>query len=176
MEFDLSKLIDASVLIKACETEDELGTVLRIHLCFETILTTFLEPKKNSFVKIPNTYAGKLSLSVAFGLPIVFAEIFKQINKIRNSLAHEPNSELSNSDVLELAKKVDTLSSVVTDFKKVSERYVEIPSRAADKRFSFGEAGAQIDFLLAAITGYSEIVKWVVIDSAIKQKGYHQGW
>lgn len=59
-KFDLDQLIRPDEFIRAAETEDELGCVLRMHLCLEQFLDKFIEemmppdhgkfhPKRQSF-------------------------------------------------------------------------------------------------------------------------------
>lgn len=73
------ELENSNAIIAAAETDDEIGTVLRSHLIVEQFVKYFLKRKRVGEIKTytiePSTFAGKLSLSVAFGLPIPLARI-----------------------------------------------------------------------------------------------------
>ncbi|WP_154587906.1 hypothetical protein [Burkholderia pseudomallei] len=91
--FDLGKLLDPEVMILAAETDDDIGCILRLHLQIEQLLDFYLGVTRKGeiaeFVRQPRDFSGKLSIAVALGLPIVFARVAKQVNAIRNRLAHE---------------------------------------------------------------------------------------
>lgn len=107
MILNIKEFHKPELLIAAAETEDEVGTVLRIHLAIEQILVWFIKHKLTSelapYVKEPREFGNKLSLAAAFGLPLAFVRVMHQVNSIRNKLAHG-TSELGGDQVQELGR------------------------------------------------------------------------
>lgn len=97
MEIDLgvSELLSPEKMIAACETEGELGCVLRIHLAFERLVEFYIEhsasPEQIKFIEKTNEFGEKLKRAVLLGLPLSVAEVGKQLGQIRNKVAHEQN-------------------------------------------------------------------------------------
>lgn len=165
------KIIDAllgqtDAIILAMETEDELGTILRLHLVLEKLLVFYLNQKRKdevaTFVHEPRDFGGKLSLAVAFGFPLVMARIYRQVNNIRNKLAHEATGELKSGDVQELARKVNDLNQLDPHFAKLERMYVEFVQKRPNEKLSFGSSGPRIDALIAIIATYEFSVRWLV--------------
>ena len=133
MDITDEELDQTKAIILAAETEDELGTVLRLHLALEHLLNFYLKQKRKgevaSFVREPREFGAKLSLAVAFGFPVIIARVYRQVNIIRNKLAHEPGESIGSSDVQELARKVNGLSEIDSGFIGVERRFVELAQK-----------------------------------------------
>jgi len=150
-------------LIAAVETEDDIGTVLRMHLIVERLLVFYLDRVRigeiKKYIPKPRTFSGKLSLSVALGFPMPLIRIAHYINKIRNKLAHNIESSINPDDIKELARKVNLLSELDNSFTSIERQYIEF----SGKRIVFGEGGPRVDFLLAAIQFQIYALKWLLI-------------
>lgn len=160
-EFDNSQLV-----ISAAETEDEIGTVLRMHLVVEQFLAWFIRHRISAelapYVKEPREFGSKLSLSVAFGLPLALARVIHQINAIRNKLAHG-RSALGGDQVDELARQVDKLVEIDAVFAPLARRYVELSAKRPGERMVFGAHGTRVDFLIAAMAFHGVAMKWAAV-------------
>jgi|AntRauTorckE6833_2_1112554.scaffolds.fasta_scaffold01085_4 hypothetical protein len=166
MDITDKELGQSKSLILAAETDDELGTVLRLHLALEHLLDFYLKQKRlgevASFVREPREFGAKLSLAVAFGFPVIIARVYRQVNIIRNKLAHEPGESIGSGDVQELARKVNGLSEIDPSFTSVERKYVELAKKMPGEKLGFGSSGARIDVLIAIVAAYSFSVQWLV--------------
>ncbi len=160
--FDIEKLISAA------ETEDEIGTVLRMHLALESILNHFLRSRIPNelvpYIKVPNYMAQKITLAAAFGMPVPFLAAIREVNHIRNSIAHDGGA-LAQDKVAQLARQVDNLRLInSSSFYPLDRRYIEFPQSQPEKRFAFGTSGARIDFLIATFALIAEMAQWLKIE------------
>lgn len=173
LDIDTTKLENSAALIAAAETEDELGSVLRFHLVTESLLSFYINERNkgelSKYAKEPNNFGGKLGLAAALGFPIPLARIAHQINKIRNKLAHEPQSSINNGDLSELVRNVNRLKEIEPDFTPVEKRYLELSIKHPGERLLFGKHGNRIDFVLAAFTFYSAAPKHLLLDIASRR-------
>ncbi|AEF99017.1 hypothetical protein [Methylomonas methanica] len=171
MILNIKKFDKPDLLIAAAETEDEVGTVLRIHLAVEQVLVWYINHKKATelkpYVKEPREFGNKLSLAAAFGLPVAFVRVIHQINNIRNKLAHG-DSELSADQVQELARQVDKLVEIDNSFVPLSKRYIELPVKRPGERMVFGVSGTRLDFLIATMAFYGVAMNWAATQVSIK--------
>lgn len=173
---DLNKLLNSDRLIAAAETEDELGCVLRIHLCLESFLGEFL---RNFIPEIDKTYhkdrltfSEKLSLAVAYGIPKSIAEPIKMINKLRNRFAHSDNTPLSDDFNSKLADYIDEIEFPGKDSKfTVRKTYIELCVARPGEKLKFGEHGPRIDFLLMSGHLLGNATKWLVVEYIKKNPG-----
>ncbi|EKF9835895.1 hypothetical protein O1D37_003623 [Vibrio cholerae] len=160
---DQAKTISSIVL--AAETEDELGTVLRIHGVLEELLDVFLSSKTQGdvakIVKIPRDFGAKLSLSTAFGLPLSQALVIHQFNVIRNKLAHAKSQSINKGDLIQLARLTESIASNDAEFTPIKSRYIEFPSKNPGQKLAFGEHGNRIDFVITFFVFYSFLEKWL---------------
>ena len=156
----------SNALITAAETDDEIGTILRLHLVVEQLLIFHLKRNRigeiATYAKEPRNFGGKLSLSVAFGLPIPLARIAHHINKIRNKIAHNPEESINPDDIKELARKVNCLSEIDSSFTPIEKRYVELPAKRPGEKIAFGSDSCRIDFLIAVMGFYSFFLRWLL--------------
>ncbi len=161
------ELTNFKEIIAAAETEDEIGTVLRLHLVIEEFLKFYLSRKRigeiATYTNEPKYFAGKLYLSVAFGLPIPIARVAHQINKIRNNLAHKREGLTINPvDIKELARRVNLLSEIDSSFTPVENQSAELPVKYPGEKIAFGSGGVRTDFLIAVMAYYGFMIRWVV--------------
>jgi hypothetical protein len=160
---------DIDKLIAAAETEDEIGVVLRMHLAMEKILNHYLRFRITSdlapYIKIPNYTAQKIALVAALGMPIPFLAAAHEVNRIRNSMAHD-GGVLAQDKVDQLARQVDSIQSIDPSFQPLARRYVEFPQVQPGKRFSFGASGVRIDFLIATFALVAEMARWMAAQKA----------
>ncbi|WGE51477.1 hypothetical protein NYR68_03585 [Actinobacillus equuli subsp. haemolyticus] len=97
------------VLIKAVNTTDIIGTVLRLHLVLEKTIETYvciITNQKNlfGFSSVDNEKfiiecSTKLKMAKAIGLPSKLYKASSKINKIRNEIAHITDVTISESDL-----------------------------------------------------------------------------
>jgi len=132
-QVDISKLI-----LSTNRNEDELGSVLRIHLLCERLLDAWIAAqldKENLFensagekIKFNPSYAMKLGLAKKLGLHEGLCTCLQKINKIRNSFAHRYDcNPLSETDMKSMAsilktiplpgkvKKIDDVEFIILD-------------------------------------------------------------
>lgn len=154
-----------SALIAASETDDEIGTVLRLHLRTEELLIGFLEAKRQGevaqFVKEPRDFSMKLALSVAFGLPISIAAVAQQLNSIRNKLAHGNAIVIDKGDIGELSRRVNKLAELEPGFVQIERRYIELPLKHPGQQLAYGKHGNRVDFVLSFFAFYAVALRWL---------------
>ena len=168
-KFDLHQLIHPEEFIRAAETEDELGCVLRMHLCLEQFLDKFIEemvaPASGKSQSKNLTFSRKLKLSVSYGLADPLAEAISLINQIRNKFAHERGTVLSEEDSQKIADLVDKVA--VLPGKKeppVRDRWIELCVTKPGEKLGFGKHGARIDFVLASSALLRCASGWMVVE------------
>lgn len=156
--------IDFDRLIRAVETEDEIGTVLRIHLAMDAALGHFVKRKTagelEPYIDRPRYTGQRISLAAALGLPIPFLAAAREINKIRNDIAHS-ESVLTNAAVAKLAQQVDRIAEVNPKFHSLEKQSISLPAAMPGKKFAFGEGGARLDFSLASLAFLGELSLWL---------------
>ena len=167
--FDLDALIKPEEFIAAAETEDELGCVLRMHLCLERYLDEFAEkntPEEDKKFHLKRqTFAGKLSLAVAYGLSKPIAECIYLINRIRNDFAHKGGISLKNDDIAKLADLVDEISvPLVPKEPSVKHSWIELCAARPGEQLGYGKCGARIDFVLVCAALLKKSSGWLVMD------------
>lgn len=163
MNLKIKEFEDINLLISAAETEDEVGTVLRIHLIAEKFLAWYLRYRSigevANYVKEPREFGNKLSLTAAFGLPLAFVRALHQLNIIRNKMVHG-HAALPLDQVQEFARQVEKLVEIDQSFEPLSKRYIEIPAKRPGERMTFGSSGTRFDFLIAALALYGTAIMW----------------
>ncbi|MDH1499314.1 hypothetical protein [Comamonas terrigena] len=162
--------VDIQLLWQAAETEDDIGAVLRCHLLTEKFLIWFLETKLSKelrvYIKEPREFGGKLSLAVALGLPLEFAAVAKQLNNVRNDLAHRP-SGLDPSQVEQLGRMVEGLKAIDSSIEPLAKCWIEVPAKREGQRYTYGEGSPRNDFCIAAMWFLATAVKWSHLKSAV---------
>lgn len=172
MDLNIKEFDSADLLIAAAETEDEIGTVLRIHLAVEKVLVWYLGQRLTTelipYVKVPREFGGRLSLAAAFGLPLPLVRVIHQINAIRNKLAHGW-ANMGADQVQELARQVAKLVELDPSFSPLKNRFVELPVKRPGEKIVFGSGGTRLDFLIATMAFYGTAMKWAAIQSDNKK-------
>ena len=166
--FDLNGLINPEEFIAAAETEDELGCVLRMHLCLERFLDEFAEkiiPDKDKKYHLSRPqFGGKLSLAVAYGLCSHIAESIYVINKIRNDFAHGRGFSISKQDNLKIADEVDKIIILPGENQPpVRQRWIELCKVRPGEKLGFGMHGERIDFVIACSELLRRASLWIVV-------------
>ena len=173
MILNIKEFNKPDLLIAAAETEDEVGTVLRIHLAIEQVLVWFINHRLTKelapYVKEPREFGNKLSIAAVFGLPLPFVRVIHQINVIRNKFAHG-SSELAVDQVQELTRQVDKLFEIDSSFVAVSRRFLELPVKRPGERMAFGAHGQRVDFLIAAMAFYGVAMKWAAMEVSVQSE------
>ncbi len=93
--------------IKATTSDDDIGTVLRIHLYLERVLEAWVAcatENKDIFAgKINISFSTKLQLAKNFGMPLDISSALETINTIRNKFSHSiENDELTEENIIKL--------------------------------------------------------------------------
>lgn len=165
MEVDEELLFKTQHLIGAAETEDEIGTVLRMHLAIDQLLEVYLAHQITEhlkpFIKIPGYTGQKLSFAAAFGMPVPFLKAIHEVNGIRNDLAHKHKS-LTKDKVAQLARQVELIKQVDSSFVPLAKRYIELPVARPGERLTFGDGDVRLDFLIATISLLAAASQWLV--------------
>ncbi|MED5024751.1 hypothetical protein [Pseudomonas aeruginosa] len=169
VDFDenfLKAIGDFSLFNEAAETEDEVGTVLRMHLTFEGMLEVLLEmyrTEENKQYLEGNLFNEKLKLAVALGLPIAMAKVATQINKIRNNIAHPRKGHKVNpDDVKRLTELVKDLQEMDPQACLEIEKFkLEVSVRPGEV-VTYGSGETRHDFFMSAGAAYGIFLKWLV--------------
>ncbi|AKM04472.1 hypothetical protein [Burkholderia pyrrocinia] len=165
VDFDIGTLLDPDIIVLAAETEDDIGCILRLHLQVEQLLDFYLGVTRKGgiaeFVKQPRDFGGKLSIAVALGLPIVFARVAKQVNAIRNRLAHDHKAAISPDAVKLLGKAVNEVRTLIPDLLPVERHYIELLQKRPNERYVYGQGECRLDFVLAVTAFLGAAVPWL---------------
>ena len=107
-------------------TPDEVGALFRVHMLSENILEQFLDSRLSTdsepAARMPDTFSKKLKASADNGLPPCAADVFKHINRMRNIMAHEQETETRVEDIAELHRLVDGTSAINPQFTPLNQR------------------------------------------------------
>lgn len=174
IDLDIKELESFQTIIGSVETDDELGSVLRLHLAVEQLLVFYIKEKSqgevSKYAKAPRDFGGKLSLATAFGLPISIARSIYQINVMRNKLAHHHDNLINAGDLKELSRAVNSLSEIDRSFTPIEKRYIELPAKRPGERLAFGAEGNRIDFVIAGLSFYATATRWLIKDAASRRQ------
>lgn len=163
VDIDLSGLPAPDAIIKACETEDEIGCVLRLHFLVEQVVDFYfarsVSVEAGEFVSSIWEFRHKLDRAVIVGLPIPFAYASVMLAKIRNDAAHGKSS--INSGYLDnLINRVDALNSICEDFTPIHKRWLNLHSMPG-QTIALKSHSIRFDFMITALALYAEMHKWV---------------
>lgn len=142
-------------LIRAFETEDVVGCVLRIHLHVEKLLVVALQSSINPQIakvitSVPQNFSNKVQLAAAFGVPVEICLAALDLNALRNKIGHNLGQLLPPQDVLKLAGKIDAFrAAFFPEDPTVMESAIELFSTGSGKR-QFGDGEAIWDFKIAS--------------------------
>lgn len=164
----------ATRMIALAESDDENGTVLRAHLLTEGILVDYISYKRVSeikpYVRMPRDFSGKLSLSVAFGLPPRFAAVAHQLNVIRNGMAHGEDEALRPDQLEELTRKVRALAEPDSLAVTLERQFLQMPLKGSGEPLLFGKHGSKVDFVIAFGEFYRRSWLWLVAEMGIRKE------
>lgn len=159
--------LDTKHLITAAETEDEIGTVLRMHLVIDQLLESYLTHRITAelkpYIKIPRYTGQKLSFAAAFGMPIPFVRAIQEVNGIRNGLAHKVTS-LAESSVAQFARQVDLIKEFDDLFVPLAKKYIELPVARPGEKITFGSGDVRLDFLISSLVLLDEMSRWLAVE------------
>lgn len=171
IDLDVSELLSPEKMIAACETEDELGCVLRLHLAFERLVEFYIKhsasPEQMRFIEKTNEFGEKLKRAVLLGLPLSVAEVGKQLGQIRNKVAHEQNP-INRHRLDNLIVLVDRMLLDSPSPQPVSKRKLQLFVKKPREVIVLGSHGDMYDFIIAAGTAYHGATMIVVKDIALK--------
>jgi hypothetical protein len=111
---------------------------------------------------MPGSFGGKLSHAVAFGFPIPLASVVKQINTMRNGLAHNGSASIHEKDMTRLGRLVNELSSMDPDFKPLEKHWIELSYKKPGEKVTFGTGDLRTDFFLAVSAFSTVAIKHLV--------------
>jgi hypothetical protein len=152
-----------NALISASETDDAIGTIVRMHLLIEEIITRYLEVRVTGelkeFIKQPREFAPKLHLAAAFGMPIPLVRAAHRLNVIRNKLAHRL-SDLDQGDLKQLEIAVNRLSEIDSSFLPLEKRYLELPAKSPGVRRAYG-SDEHVNLIIASVAFYITASQWL---------------
>jgi hypothetical protein len=158
-------LANSATIIEAVETEDELGTILRLHMYLETMLSLYLSEmlsdEETAFIGKMQMFSNKLNFAVSCHLPIPYAEVFSKVNEIRNKSAHRINHSLNPAEVKELAKLVNGLSAFNMELKPIETQYIGIAKFGEDHKAKYGE-NVRFDFIMCCLTLHKEVMPFFI--------------
>lgn len=166
VDLDLGSLLDPEIIIVAAETEDDIGCILRLHLQVEQLLEFYLAETRTGeitdFVRMPRDFGGKLSIAVALGLPLEFARVAKQVNAIRNRLAHDHKATISPDAVKLLGQTVNAVSALIPELRPVEGSNIELVQKKPNNLYSYGQGDYRLDFVLAVMAFLRVAVPWLI--------------
>lgn len=144
----------------AVNTPDMIGLILRLHLATEVLLDEYIALERaddrGEFVLNGRFFGDKLSTAVAFGLPVPLARVCKELNRMRNEVAH-PNSAdhgISPAAVGAFARTVDKLKIFAASEDGVGDfisplDHLKISSSERTPGTSYRDKGDAMDLLIA---------------------------
>lgn len=165
VDFDVSGLPQPAEIVAACETEDEIGCVLRMHFHVEKLLDFYcansVTSEAKAFIKPVWEFRHKLERAVILGLPTPFAHAAKILAKIRNDAAHG-GAPINRGHLDNLISRVDGLSAVRKDYTPLSKRWLQLPVSMPGETITLKSHSDRFDFVLAATALHTELYRWVV--------------
>lgn len=175
-DLDLGKLdLQYSVFSRAAETDDELGTVLRLHLLAEAYLEVardvLLQTDVRPFAPVPRNFADKLGYVAVAGLPIPMVKVIHHINKMRNKLAHRDEMGIDAGDMKQLARLINLLRPLSPNpemWKPIEKGYLELPQKYPGERWVFGGGNLRADFVMCFGKLWAIAMNWLIHRSAVK--------
>ncbi|MCG6232253.1 hypothetical protein [Vibrio furnissii] len=120
----LNQISDAD-FHSALDNEDELGSVIRVHLHIEYYVNELLKllaVEPQSILSMKLDYSSKLDLLVALGVDEQTKPMLFQLGRLRNKFAHDLGYQLNNDNVGALYDKLPSAQKQLlhTCYKKVS--------------------------------------------------------
>ena len=151
--------------VRALETEDIIGCVLRLHLHIEELLAVFINSsitiKTAKIITLPQNFSHKVQLATAFGMPVEMGLATLELNGLRNKLGHRLGHQLRREDVFKFAEKVDALrEALFMSDPSVMVSAIELYGKGSGKR-QFGEGDPIWDFKITAGLFYGWMLRYL---------------
>lgn len=159
---------DSARLIRAIETPDDVGAVIRVH--FE--IDRALEHIVNVMIPTPSLLRhqymdSRIRFLLALGLPEVRIAPAKVINEIRNKFAHREKENFENSDIAKLSGSVTALIG-----KEVPTHFALIHKRADSQReWQYGDMTLKEKF---CVLGYIALSGVATIENDFPKLSFAQ--
>jgi hypothetical protein len=151
LDFD----IDIDRLVRAMDTPDDVGTVLRVHLELERALDHVIGKVLPKAEKAGWRYPSqKMNFLLAMGIPDFRMKPAQIINSIRNGVAHKEQQErLDEAEVADLFRAVNAVvgNRITEDFEFVRNRSGRVTSK------SYREMSVREKFCLLGFVAISTI-------------------
>jgi hypothetical protein len=153
----MKKNLTDDMFHEALDHEDELGSVLRVHLHVEYYIDEILHiliPFPEDLKYLSLDYNGKIHLICALGVKVEYKSILLALGKIRNNFAHDPFYKIDNSTINNLYKTLPEESKEI-----LQKSYKKFQSQLqTDKSSSYKSLPPKEQFTLIAI-----IIRRIVI-------------
>jgi len=111
-KFDLTALGSMEQLLGGLETDDPIGSVLRLHLQAERLIEIFLKgtitPDMAEVFNVPQQFNHKVAIATALGLPKEISLAAQELNSLRNKIAHRAGKIIEAGDVDKLLAKAES--------------------------------------------------------------------
>jgi hypothetical protein len=137
--------VDSSRMIRALETPDDMGAVIRIHFEMDRALEHVVNATVPDASHLRHQYMeSRIRFLLALGLPELRLTPAKIINEIRNKFAHREKETVTASDVTKLSDAVTTLIG-----KEIPSHFAIKDMRAGSFReWRYGEMTRKEQFCL----------------------------
>lgn len=151
--------VDSSRMMRAIETPDDIGAVIRIHFEIDRALTHVVERSVPDASELRLQYPDqRIRLLLALGVPAVRLEPVRIVNKVRNSFAHKEGKErILDEDVSEL----EAATCRLLGKKKIPSHFALVKkSDGSEKVWVHSEMSGKEKFCLSgffALTGVATI-------------------
>ncbi|BCB60426.1 hypothetical protein HaloA020_11270 [Halomonas sp. A020] len=156
---DFEKAFRYERILKLVNVNDDIATVLRLHLVIENILELWVSKATQHPEILAHgrfSFAHKLALAEGSGLPQDLAKAYGHINKVRNQIAHAKTEELSDAQVESMAALTDNIVTGIkeNDDLKVRKLHLGIggilPSgEAATQQLEYATSSNRIKLIIA---------------------------
>jgi hypothetical protein len=122
---------------KILSNEDELGTVIRVHLHIESHINEILNiltPYPKDLKKMNLDYYAKVQLICALGVEKEYEKILSALGAIRNKFAHNLSFTLDKSSVTNLYSNLSKEDKRIVQekYKKIRQRHTTLPQKFKD--------------------------------------------
>lgn len=156
---DFEKAFRYERILKLVNVNDDIATVLRLHLVIKNILELWVSKATQHPEILAHgrfSFAHKLALAEGSGLPQDLAKAYGHINKVRNQIAHAKTEELSDAQVESMAALTDNIVTGIkeNDDLKVRKLHLGIggilPSgEAATQQLEYATSSNRIKLIIA---------------------------
>jgi hypothetical protein len=159
---------DASRLVQAIETPDEIGAVIRIHFEIDRALEHIVDAMVPAASHLRHQYMeSRIRFLFALGMPEIRLAPAKIINEIRNKFAHHEKDGISPSDITKLSAAVNALLG-----KEIPTHFAVRDKRAsADKEWVYGDMSLKEKFCLL---GYLALAGVATIENDFEKVSFNQ--